>query len=453
MRKLIVWLLVLAMAAGTVPALGEAVSDEAPGGETAEVQEETEPGKEVPEEPDTEEDIPEETGSDAQELITEEENPDEEPPEEETPEAAGSRASSVEPPKTFRLLQNGSRGEDVVKLQQRLTELGYYNGAADGIFGKATRTAVRAFQKRNGLSVDGVAGKKTQTALYSAEAVGDLPPAEPTDTLAGEWPMLVNREYPVGEDFLPADLVTMTEVCDSSLIKIKYASTRAVRPAAEALMTMLEAARADGVTKWQCSAAYRSYADQERILNNKINGYQERNSGWSRSRARRAALKSVAEAGASEHHLGLSFDLNVPGTSSFAGTKQAAWLHEHCWEYGFIVRYQEGKEDITGFTPEAWHIRYVGTAHSLIMRDENLCLEEYLQKYYPQAMEKTEKPAETGTADGEASGEEEDTPDQENPEDEDGEFDPGFFEPKEGDTELGLIEELIDGEFDEDAEG
>ena len=201
------------------------------------------------------------------------------------------------------------------------------------------------------------------------------------DTLAGDWPMLTNREHPVGADFHPADLVQMTELCDPELVKIKYPETMGVRGAVEALVAMLEAARADGITKWQISAGYRSYETQEKLLNSRIKSYQKKNEGWSRSRARRAALQTVAEPGASEHHLGLSFDINVPGASQFSSTKQCKWLHAHCWEYGFIVRYQKDKQKITGFAPEAWHIRYVGTEHSLIMRDENLCLEEYLEKY------------------------------------------------------------------------
>ncbi len=86
----------------------------------------------------------------------------------------------------------------------------------------------------------------------------------------------------------------------------------------------------------------------------------------------------MAEPGYSEHHLGLAIDINVPGASTFKGTKQCTWLHEHCWEYGFIIRYQEDKEKITGYTAEAWHIRYVGVEHSLLIRDLGLCLEEYL---------------------------------------------------------------------------
>ena len=66
---------------------------------------------------------------------------------------------------------------------------------------------------------------------------------------------------------------------------------------------------------------------------------------------------------------------------SFKGTKQSNWISQHCWEYGFILRYTEEKEAITGFSAESWHFRYVGEEHSLKMRDENLCLEEYIEKY------------------------------------------------------------------------
>ena len=201
---------------------------------------------------------------------------------------------------------------------------------------------------------------------------------EPVDVLSGPLPLLVSSSFPVDGDFVPADLVQLSDVLDTSLVKIKNKGTRAVRKAAEALETMLEAAKADGVKNWQVSTAYRSIADQEKILEEKIRYYRKKNEGWSRAKAKSAALHTVAEPGCSEHHLGLAFDINVPGTS-FKGTKQCRWLHEHCWDYGFIVRYQEGKESVTGFTAEPWHIRYVGVEHARYMRDYALCLEEYLE--------------------------------------------------------------------------
>ena len=283
-----------------------------------------------------------------------------------------------EPVKNYTLLKSGSKGEAVLALQQRLYDLGYDPGGIDGIYGSGTKNAVKEFQRRNGLEDDGLAGKDTQKRLYSEDAIPAPTPDPPVDVLSGEWPALVNRENPIDDGFQPADLVELKALCDSSLVKIKYSDTQGVLTAVNALITMLEAAREDGITNWQISAGYRSYADQEKILENKISYYLNHHIGWSRSRARSAALTTVAVPGESEHHLGLAFDINVPNTSSFAGTKQCKWLHANCWDYGFIIRYQKGKEKITGYTAEAWHIRYVGIEHSQTIRDLNLCLEEYL---------------------------------------------------------------------------
>ncbi len=68
-------------------------------------------------------------------------------------------------------LHNGSQGEKVWKLQERLQALGYYTDAVDGQFGQGTRDAVIAFQKKNGLEADGYAGEETQRVLYSEDAV------------------------------------------------------------------------------------------------------------------------------------------------------------------------------------------------------------------------------------------------------------------------------------------
>lgn len=198
-----------------------------------------------------------------------------------------------------------------------------------------------------------------------------------TDVLSGKNPMLVNKDHPVADDFVPADLVLLSDYVNPKLVTLKHKDLQAVRTAVDALNIMLDAAAADGVKNWKINASYRSIAEQERVLENKISSYVK-NNGLSRAKARTRALKSVAEPGCSEHHLGLAIDIAAKGASAFKGTKQCKWLHAHCWEYGFIVRYQAGKEAITGFTAEEWHIRYVGVEHALAMRDSNLCLEEYL---------------------------------------------------------------------------
>ncbi|QUA53095.1 D-alanyl-D-alanine carboxypeptidase family protein [Aristaeella lactis] len=278
------------------------------------------------------------------------------------------------------ILSVGAKGEDVTRLQQRLKDLGYLDGKVDGQYGGGTKRAVIAFQRMHGLTTDGVAGQETQEKLY-AEDAKHAPDGSPVNVLEGDVPMLVNKDNPVpsGEFFVPADMVQLNKELSSKLVTIKYKKTRGVKVAVEALKAMLEAAKADGIGKWQVSAGYRSWDDQVNMLNSKVRSYQKSHKDWSSSKARRAALRTVAEPGCSEHHLGLAFDVNKKGASSFAGTKQSKWLNEHCWEYGFIIRYQKEKEKITGFEAEPWHIRYVGVEHALYMRDHDLCLEEYVQ--------------------------------------------------------------------------
>ena len=295
-------------------------------------------------------------------------------------ESAQTFVPTPTPSATPAMLSSSSSGDEVKALQSRLQQLGFYSGVLDGDYGKGTRAAVKLFQAQHGLDDDGIAGQKTLEMLYSNDAQPMLvtPTPAAVQVLAGSQPLLVNRQHPVTSDFAPADLVNLSEYCDSSLVKIKYDGTQGVREAADALLRMLEAAKADGITNWQVSAAYRSYADQQRIFDNKVKNFQNNNPDWSLSRCRSAASVTVADPGASEHHTGLAFDMTVPNTSMFLGTKQCTWLHQHCWEYGFILRYTDEKQQITGFAGEAWHIRYVGTEHSLAMQQSGQCLEEYL---------------------------------------------------------------------------
>lgn len=276
------------------------------------------------------------------------------------------------PTETPSVLSMGDRNDAVKAMQARLKELGYLNGSADGDFGGATKSAVLWFQTQNGETPDGIAGAKTLALLFSDSA----PKAEPTPTPdPNAMPILVNRTHPVDASYRPADLVLLKDVLPSGLVTVKGSDCEGDRTAAQALITMFEGAKADGVTGWQISAGYRSVKYQQTLFDRQVAEYQ--NQGMSTAKAKSAASKLVADPGASEHHTGLAFDITVAGTT-FKGTEQQKWLQKHCWDYGFIVRYQEDKEAITGFLAECWHIRYVGVRHSVIMRDQNLCLEEYL---------------------------------------------------------------------------
>ena len=83
-----------------------------------------------------------------------------------------------------------------------------------------------------------------------------------------------------------------------------------------------------------------------------------------------------ARPGHSEHQTGLAFDINTTA-NYFADTPEAAWLEEHCAEYGFIIRYPRNKEDVTGYAYEPWHIRYIGKEKARIITASGLTLEEY----------------------------------------------------------------------------
>ena len=284
--------------------------------------------------------------------------------------AAPTPAAPTATPGTMR---SGDKGQTVSDLQSRLQALGYYSGKIDGDFGSGTAAAVRAFQRQHGLSDDGIAGPRTLAALYADDAKPYVAPT-PVNTLGGETPLLVNKDHPVSEDFEPADLVRAKDIL-GGVMTYQTESIQGVRESVEALGAMIRAAQADGVTPWKLREGYRTIQDQKRIYNNRIETYVKE--GKTRAQAVARTKTEVAEPGASEHHTGLAFDLNVPG-ENFVDTAQYVWLKKHGWEYGFVLRYTDEKEDITGIVGEEWHVRYVGTEHARIMREMDFCLEEYI---------------------------------------------------------------------------
>lgn len=132
-----------------------------------------------------------------------------------------------------------------------------------------------------------------------------------------------------------------------------------------ALMQMFEAAKAEGVGYWIASG-FRSYDRQNRIYNNYV-----------AQDGKAAADRYSARPGHSEHQTGLAFDLNYL-TQAFGQSREGLWLAENCHKYGFIIRYPEGKEHITGYMYEPWHVRYIGVDMATAVYESGLCLEEYL---------------------------------------------------------------------------
>ena len=123
--------------------------------------------------------------------------------------------------------------------------------------------------------------------------------------------------------------------------------------------------------KLNVCSAYRSYQSQKRLFDNSVakSGEEE-------------TLKWFTRPNHSEHHTGFAIDYNTNsfGDSAFTGTGNQAWVKNNCDDYGFILRYTAEKKPITGVAAEAWHFRQVGIPHAIYIMQNNLCLEEYIDK-------------------------------------------------------------------------
>lgn len=179
--------------------------------------------------------------------------------------------------------------------------------------------------------------------------------------------VMVNKQYSLPEQYKPSDLV-YPDVPFIFSEKIEKRMLR--REAAAALEEMFAGAKADGVNLAGVSG-YRSESTQRRLFNNYV----------ARDGEEKARTYS-AMPGHSEHQTGLAIDLSgrdgkCAAESCFAGTKEAEWLAAHAAEYGYIIRFLEGKEAITGYKYEPWHVRYVGKEIAASIAERGITLEEY----------------------------------------------------------------------------
>lgn len=151
----------------------------------------------------------------------------------------------------------------------------------------------------------------------------------------------------------------------------------------DALVRMLEACTEAGI-EYNFNSAYRTIKEQTEILEIRTAEHMK-TYDLSYEDARKKALETVALPGTSEHHLGLAVDL--------LGKEAIAWFQEHCWDYGFILRYTAEKYPITGIIDEPWHFRYVGVEVAQDIKASGLCLEEYLgaEPVKPDAAMETEE--------------------------------------------------------------
>ena len=183
--------------------------------------------------------------------------------------------------------------------------------------------------------------------------------------------LLVNKSHSVSEDYVPL----LTEI---SGLPAQGNGYRIRREAAQALSDMMIAMQEAGIKPCNVISTYRSFAYQQKLVNDKV--AKRVANGQDAETAYQQVTMSTAPASCSEHQLGLAIDFSVSTSSSvsFGNTAAGAWLREHAWEYGFILRYQEAKSSFTGIVSEPWHYRFVGIPHAQIMYANGWCLEEYI---------------------------------------------------------------------------
>ena len=174
----------------------------------------------------------------------------------------------------------------------------------------------------------------------------------------GSPAVLVNKYNALPKDYVP------------ELVALKGLGSGSLTPqAAQAFGEMAAAAQEDGVTLRSVSA-YRSYATQAGL-------YQR----YTAQSGRALADTFSARPGYSEHQTGLALDINTASTSAhFENTTAYAWLVEHCAQYGFILRYPQDKQAVTGYRFEPWHYRYVGVETARVCMEQGLTYEEFLAR-------------------------------------------------------------------------
>jgi len=220
--------------------------------------------------------------------------------------------------------------------------------------------------------------------VYAASETEKLPELAVITPTPAEQPKAKEPEgpsFPDGEDWQLLLVNPWNEIPEDYEVHLKTLSDgmKVDERAYDDLNAMLQACRNAGLSPKICSA-YRTQAKQTSLYNNKI--ARLRKAGYGKQAAIKEAGRWVARPGTSEHQLGLALDIVSSSyqalTKKQEGTAEQKWLMEHCWDYGFILRYPNDKSEITGIGYEPWHYRYVGREIAQDVRESGLCFEEYL---------------------------------------------------------------------------
>ena len=172
--------------------------------------------------------------------------------------------------------------------------------------------------------------------------------------------ILVNKYLYLGSDYIPDNLESISTNYSRSGMKL-------VSSAKEAFETLAENALKDNI-KVIAMSSYRSYEYQVDLYNRYV-----------KSDGVEAADTYSARAGYSEHQTGLCVDVydGVVDYTNFEKSDAFEWMQENAYQYGFILRYPKGKEDITGYQYESWHYRYVGKEIATYIHQHNITFDEY----------------------------------------------------------------------------
>lgn len=197
--------------------------------------------------------------------------------------------------------------------------------------------------------------------------INDLPDSA---HLEDPFLILINSDNPSYEDSAP-ELVYTADGQPYSALIVEY------------FESLLQAAAEEGHI-FSVVSGYRSMTEQENNRQARINSYLSE--GLSQEEAMYWTNLYYAPVDASEHLTGLAIDMLGSDWTSIGGGlsgdygyyDSAVWLADHAYLFGFILRYPEGKTDITGYNYEPWHIRYVGPDHAEYIHKHGITLEEYL---------------------------------------------------------------------------
>ncbi len=193
----------------------------------------------------------------------------------------------------------------------------------------------------------------------SGSAAAETLYADKPDIDINSWEYVLANPWNSIEDYNP-DVVQIED------IEVDYR----IRDAMESFVADCRAAG----NEVYLSSGYRSYDTQSYLFEKKCQEYDEE-----------TAATIVARPGTSEHQTGLAADITEGyyeyKNASLEETDMYQWMEAHCQDYGFIVRFPNGKENITGIIYEPWHFRYVGVEAATYIKEHDLTLEEFVALY------------------------------------------------------------------------